>query len=200
ARWPRSRGRRRKLPALPQHWLWEELGMNLNTITEVKRPTSADQITQWRDGYAWLAGGTWLFSEPQVTTDTLIDLDQRKWPALESSSAGLDIAATCRIAELYRFAGPPEWRALPLVHDCCNAFLASFKIWNAATVGGNICMSLPAGPMISLTVALEGTYTLWRATPRHAMYPPSTSSPATTPTSFGRASCCTASACRRRRS
>ena len=39
--------------------------MNLNTITEVKRPTAADQITQWRDGYAWLAGGTWLFSEPQ---------------------------------------------------------------------------------------------------------------------------------------
>jgi CO/xanthine dehydrogenase FAD-binding subunit len=39
--------------------------------------------------------------------------------------------------------------------------LASFKIWNAATVGGNICMSLPAGPMISLTVALEATYTLW---------------------------------------
>jgi CO/xanthine dehydrogenase FAD-binding subunit len=32
---------------------------------------------------------------------------------------------------------------------------------NAATVGGNICMSLPAGPMISLTVALEGRYTLW---------------------------------------
>ena len=30
--------------------------MNLNTINEVKRPTSADQITQWRDGYAWLAG------------------------------------------------------------------------------------------------------------------------------------------------
>ena len=30
--------------------------MNLNTITEVKRPASADQITQWRDGYAWLAG------------------------------------------------------------------------------------------------------------------------------------------------
>jgi hypothetical protein len=32
--------------------------MNLNTIAEVKRPASADQITQWRDGYAWLAGGT----------------------------------------------------------------------------------------------------------------------------------------------
>jgi CO/xanthine dehydrogenase FAD-binding subunit len=143
--------------------------MNLNTITEVKHPKSADQITQWRDGYAWLAGGTWLFSEPQVATDTLIDLDQLHWPALEASPAGLDIAATCRIAELYRFVGPQEWRAAPLVRECCNALLASFKIWNAATVGGNICMSLPAGPMISLTVALEATYTLWPrdAPPRH---------------------------------
>jgi CO/xanthine dehydrogenase FAD-binding subunit len=139
--------------------------MNLNTITEVKRPTSADEITQWRDGHAWLAGGTWLFSEPQLSTDTLIDLEQFKWPALESSAAGLDIAATCRIVELYRFAAPAAWRAAPLVRQCCDAFLASFKIWNAATVGGNICMSLPAGPMISLTVALEATYTLW---PRNA--------------------------------
>jgi CO/xanthine dehydrogenase FAD-binding subunit len=139
--------------------------MNLNTITEVKRPTSADQITQWRDGYAWLAGGTWLFSEPQVSTDTLIDLHQLNWPALESSAAGLDIAATCTVAELYRFSGPAEWCAVPLLRECCNAFLASFKIWNASTVGGNICMSLPAGPMISLTVALEATYTSW---PRNA--------------------------------
>ena len=37
----------------------------------------------------------------------------------------------------------------------------SFKIWNAATVGGNVCMSLPAGAMISLTAALEGVCTLW---------------------------------------
>jgi len=135
--------------------------MNLNTITEVKRPTSADQISKWREGYAWLAGGTWLFSEPQPSTDTLFDLEELRWPALRASPAGLEIAATCRIAELYRVDGPAQWRALPLVRECCNALLASFKIWNAATVGGNICMSLPAGPMISLTVALEATYTLW---------------------------------------
>jgi CO/xanthine dehydrogenase FAD-binding subunit len=139
--------------------------MNLSTITEVKRPASADHVTQWRPGYAWLAGGTWLFSEPQVSTDTLIDLDQLRWPALEVSEEGLDIAATCRIADLYRFTGPAEWCAVPLFRECCNAFLASFKIWNAATVGGNVCMSLPAGPMISLTTALEGVYTLW---PRNA--------------------------------
>ncbi|HEX4616748.1 MAG TPA: FAD binding domain-containing protein [Stellaceae bacterium] len=135
--------------------------MNLNTVVEVRRPASADEITQWRDGYAWLAGGTWLFSEPQWSIDTLIDLEQLHWPALNASPAGLEIAATCRIAELYRFDGPAEWTAAPLIRQCCDAFLASFKIWNAATVGGNICMSLPAGPMISLTAALEATYTLW---------------------------------------
>ena len=31
--------------------------MDLNTITEVKRPSSADEIARWREGYAWLAGG-----------------------------------------------------------------------------------------------------------------------------------------------
>ncbi|MGC2409659.1 MAG: FAD binding domain-containing protein [Methyloceanibacter sp.] len=135
--------------------------MNLNTVTEIKCPASTDEIPGWREGYAWLAGGTWLFSTPQVATDTLIDLQALHWPALESSAAGLDIAATCTIAELDRFEAPPEWTAAPLIPMCCNSFLASFKIWNAATVGGNICMSLPAGPMITLTTALEGIYSLW---------------------------------------
>ena len=135
--------------------------MNLNTVREVKRPTSADQIREWRDGYAWLGGGTWLFSEPQVHTDTLIDLDSLAWPSLVPSAEGLEIAATCRIADIFHFEGPSEWTALPLFQECCNALLASFKIWNAATVGGNVCMSLPAGAMISLTAALEGVCTLW---------------------------------------
>src|SRR3954465_5338242 len=104
--------------------------MNLNTITALRSPKSAAEITQWRNGYAWLAGGTWLFSEPQPATDTLIDLDQLGWTPLQASAEGLDIAATCRIADLYRFAGPSEWRATPLFRECCNAFLASFKIWN----------------------------------------------------------------------
>ena len=135
--------------------------MDLNTIVDVRHPSSADEINRWRDGYAWLAGGTWLFSEPQITTDTLIDLVGLRWPALRVSEAGLEIAATCTIRELERFQGPADWTAAPLLRECCRSLLASFKIWNAATVGGNICMSLPAGPMISLTVALEGVYTLW---------------------------------------
>ena len=62
----------------------------------------------------------------------------------------LSIAATCTIAELDALACPPDWLAAPLINQCCRAFLASFKIWKTATVGGNLCMSLPAGPMISL--------------------------------------------------
>lgn len=135
--------------------------MNLNTVTAVRRPVSVDEISEWRDGYAWLAGGTWLFSEPQPAVDTLIDLERLSWPALEASPDGLDIAATCRIAELYHFQAPKEWLAAPLLRQCCECLLASFKIRNEATVGGNICMSLPAGAMISLVTALEGTCTLW---------------------------------------
>lgn len=135
--------------------------MDLNTITEVLRPADAETVKNWQIGYAWLAGGTWLFSEPQVTTHTLIDLESFKWPALTTLPDGLEIAATCKIAELDHFASPPEWKAAPLFQECCRALLASFKIWNEATVGGNIVMSLPAGPMISLTAALEGVCTLW---------------------------------------
>ena len=135
--------------------------MNLNTVTEIKCPASAEEIPEWREGYAWLAGGTWLFSTPQIATHTLIDLETLRWPALTATSDGLEIAATCTIAELERFKAPAEWTATPLLRLCCHALLMSFKIYNAATVGGNICMSLPAGAMISLTAALEGVYTLW---------------------------------------
>jgi CO/xanthine dehydrogenase FAD-binding subunit len=47
------------------------------------------------------------------------------------------------------------------VHRCCDAFLASFKVLGVATVGGNLCNALPAGPMISLAVALDGVCTVW---------------------------------------
>src|ERR1700759_4450788 len=135
--------------------------MDLNTITEVLRPASADAVKEWPTGHAWLAGGTWLFSEPQGTTDTLVDLEGFKWPSLSILPDGLEIAATCKVAELDHMTGPHEWRAAPLFWECCRAFLASFKMWNEATVGGNIVMPLPAGPMISLTAALEGVCTLW---------------------------------------
>lgn len=134
--------------------------MDLNTITDVMRPASPGEIAGWRDGQAWLAGGTWLFSEPQPALDTLIDLRGFAWPSLAVTDKGLEIAATCPIIELDRYVPPSEWAAGALLRQCCRSLLASFKIMNTATVGGNICMSLPAGALITLSVALEASYTL----------------------------------------
>ena len=139
------------------------VSMDLNTITEVAHPGTRAQLPVWSAGDAWLAGGTWLFSEPQAHLARLIDLADLKWPALTIGEAGLSIAATCTVAQLDGLACPPEWLAAPLINQCCRAFLASFKIWKTATVGGNLCMSLPAGPMISLTSALDGVCTIWKA-------------------------------------
>jgi CO/xanthine dehydrogenase FAD-binding subunit len=137
--------------------------MDLNTIKEVAHPQVREQLPVWTAGDAWLAGGTWLFSEPQAHLTRLIDLTDFKWPALTIDETGLTIAATCTVAQLDAFPCPPEWIASPLIDRCCRAFLASFKIWKTATVGGNLCMSLPAGPMIALTAALDGICTIWKA-------------------------------------
>jgi CO/xanthine dehydrogenase FAD-binding subunit len=134
--------------------------MDLHTISEIARPHRRDGTLDWREGDAWLAGGTWLFSEPQPSLRRLIDLEGFGWEPVTISEQGLALASTCKIVQLDAFAMPADWQAAPLVRQCCRSLLASFKIWNTATVGGNICMSLPAGAMISLTVALEGTCTI----------------------------------------
>src|SRR3954465_8833522 len=134
--------------------------LDVNTINEVIRRPANPPGAHWREGDAWLAGGTWLFSDQQPQLPRLIDLMPLGWTELTVGESGLDIGAMCTIRDLYAFTAPPDWRAAPLISTSCEAFLASFKVWNTATVGGNICMSLPAGPMISLTVALEGIYTL----------------------------------------
>lgn len=135
--------------------------MDLNTITEVIRRPSDRPGADWREGDAWLAGGTWLFSAEQPSLSRLIDLTALRWDPLVPSDAGLEIGATCTIRDLYAFVLPDDWTAGTLFAKSCEAFLSSFKVWNSATVGGNICMSLPAGPMITLTVALEAEYELW---------------------------------------
>jgi CO/xanthine dehydrogenase FAD-binding subunit len=130
--------------------------MDLNTITAISHPHLSSGVIDWKEGDAWLAGGTWLFSEPQPHLNRLIDLEGFRWQPLTVGKQGVEIAATCTIAKLVALAAPADWTAAPLIEQCCRSFLSSFKIWNTATVGGNICMSLPAGPMISLAVALEG--------------------------------------------
>ncbi|MFI7136077.1 FAD binding domain-containing protein [Nonomuraea sp. NPDC050153] len=128
--------------------------MDLNTVIEIR---DARHPAPWRPGDAWLAGGTYLFSEPQPHLRRLVDLGRTGWtPVALGPDGSLEIAATCTIAQLSRFAKDLAAEAAPLFEQCCRAFLASFKIWNVATVGGNLCTALPAGPMISLTAALDG--------------------------------------------
>ena len=102
-----------------------------------------------------------MFSEPQPHLRRLFDLADFGWEPLVISQHGLSIAATCKVATLDACEAPPEWTGAKLIGQCCGAFLASFKIWNMATVGGNICLALPAGPMISLTAALDGVCVIW---------------------------------------
>lgn len=135
--------------------------LDLNTISSYDVPSSRADLKPWQDGDAFLGGGTWLFSEQQAKLRRLIDLSGMGWPPLASSSCGLQIASTCTIAQLNAVSFPDLWRAAPLVAQCSRALLASFKIWNAATVGGNICLALPAGSMTSLAVALGGIGTIW---------------------------------------
>jgi len=128
--------------------------VDLHTVAEVVSPAGPGA---WRPGDAWLGGGTALFGEPRPDVRRLLDLTAAGWPAITACDGGLEIAATCTIAELAAFAGAPGFTAFHgIATGCCHAFLASFKIWNVATVGGNLCAALPAGPMISLTAALDG--------------------------------------------
>ncbi|MFE1599584.1 FAD binding domain-containing protein [Methylobacterium sp. ID0610] len=136
--------------------------MDLDTITAVLTPRSREDLAAWREGDAWLAGGTWLFSEPQPGLARLQDLSRLGWAPVEIDADGLRIAATCTIAQLDRVECPAGWTAAPLIGQCCRALLGSFKIWNTATVGGNLCMALPAGPLIALAAALDGTCLIWR--------------------------------------
>jgi CO/xanthine dehydrogenase FAD-binding subunit len=172
--------------------------MDLNTIMGVVRPGAGLDGVEWRDGDAWLAGGTWLFSELQPHLRRLIDLQALGWKPAALSDNGLEIGATCEIAKLVALKAPADWIAAPLIGQCCRSFLSSFKIWNTATVGGNICMSLPAGPMISLAAALEGICTIVGSDGNERRVRSRISSPAIIRTYCGRAICFGKSICRPR--
>jgi CO/xanthine dehydrogenase FAD-binding subunit len=136
--------------------------MDLPAVSEIA-PAQRAAVDRWRAGDAWLAGGTWLFSEPQPDLRRLMDLTALGWPALTAGTDGLEIAATCTLAQLAAYPVAPQWPAAALFAACCEALLGSLKVCNAATVGGNLCCALPAGPMIALTVGLDGICEVWSA-------------------------------------
>lgn len=141
--------------------------MDLDAVTALlPTRTSADvneRLRHWCPGDAWLAGGTWLFSEPQPALRRLIDLSQLDWTPIEVRADGIEIAATCTLAELQAVPASAQWPGVSLLARCCRALLGSFKVWHEATVGGNICLALPAAPMVSLAAGLDGVGQIWSA-------------------------------------
>lgn len=135
--------------------------MDLNTIQHLEQPAARTEISAHAPGDAFVGGGTWLYSEPQPHLRRLIDLTSLGWEALRMGPDGLEIAATCTLADLYAATFPPDWTAAHLVAECCRCLMGSFKVWNMATMGGNLCMSLPAGPMISLAAGLDASCLIW---------------------------------------
>lgn len=132
-------------------------------LTSLDRIRAAHDRTELALGprSAPLAGGTWLFSEEQPHLEELVDLTTLGWPAVEVSSSGLLLAATCTIRTLVDLPPVPGWTSQHLVAQCARSLVASEKIWDWATVGGNLCVALPAGAMTSLTVALDATAVVW---------------------------------------
>ncbi|MDR6175374.1 CO/xanthine dehydrogenase FAD-binding subunit [Nocardioides zeae] len=156
--------------------------MDLAELRGVRVPRTLDEA--WlQPGESWLAGGSWLYSTPQPHLGGLVDLTGLGWSAVEPIPAptpephsdepgpdepGLRIGATCTVAALLAATAP--WVADPrrasvaaLARRCADAFLMSFKVQEVATVGGNVCLGLPAGAMTSLAVALDARATLLTA-------------------------------------
>lgn len=134
--------------------------MDLTSVRTVRVPQHRGEAV-CAPGEVVLGGGTWLFSEPQPGVTGLVDVTGLGWPPLTATDAGLSIAATCTFAELA--AAPPGvlGGAADLVGACCAALLGSFKVQRSATVGGNVCLALPAGPMIALAATLDARALVW---------------------------------------
>jgi CO/xanthine dehydrogenase FAD-binding subunit len=137
--------------------------MDLTTVQSITPARTRADLAGLGATVVPLAGGSELFADPRVHLTGLIDLQTLNWPDLTITPDGLEIAATCTLAALSQLPAEPGWTCHPVFHQACTALFGSFKVWNVATVGGNLCTSLPAGPMICLTAALDAEVLIWHA-------------------------------------
>jgi CO/xanthine dehydrogenase FAD-binding subunit len=134
--------------------------MDLISVRTVRVPQRRDQLAL-APGEVTLGGGTWLFSEPQPGVTGLVDLTGLGWTPLTATDAGLSIAATCTFAELAAVPAGAHGPATSLFRACCDALLGSPAVQHSATVGGNVCLALPAGPVIALAAVLDADALVW---------------------------------------
>lgn len=132
--------------------------MDLGTVRSF-RPARSRRDLALAPGEAVVAGGTWLFSEPQPALSGLVDLTTLGWePCALLPDGTLSIAATCTIEQLQ----DAPWGGLArLAREAADGLLMSFKVQRTATVGGNLCLGLPAGAMTSLLAGLGAQAVVW---------------------------------------
>nr|WP_255316642.1 molybdopterin cofactor-binding domain-containing protein [Nesterenkonia sp. Act20] len=123
-------------------------------------------------GDSRLAGGTVLYSYGYDFTNPaprrLLDITAAGWAPLTwheqdagQGWTGLEIAATTTIAQFHAAAsslagtGAEGLPGIKLMEAAAECFVASWKVWNSSTVGGNVATALPAGPMTSWLSAME---------------------------------------------
>lgn len=135
--------------------------MDLHFVDDIVRPTSRGELPPPLPGDALLAGGTSVMAEPGRDLRRLVDLTTLDWPDLTVTADGLEIAATCTIDRLVHADLPQTWSARTLFRWCADSLVASYKIWHTATVGGNVCLALPAGSMTSLCSVLDASLLVW---------------------------------------
>jgi CO/xanthine dehydrogenase FAD-binding subunit len=109
-----------------------------------------------------VAGGTWLFSEPQPGVRRLVDLTDIPWTPIERTDDVIRISATCTYDEL-EAGGELLGGAGPLFSRAIRTLSSSFKTYGEATLGGNICLAYAKSMMAPVCCALGATYDL--ATP-----------------------------------
>src|ERR1700716_3140277 len=107
--------------------------MDLHAVEVVGVPVRREELWPLAPGDALLAGGTWLFSEPQPEVRRLVDITALGWQPVTLSHNGIELAPTCTIETVSRLSARlpvirPEWVSAPLLHQCCTAMLASFKV------------------------------------------------------------------------
>lgn len=143
--------------------------MDLPNIETYQCPLKIADLNNWNQETAWLAGGTWLFSEPQPHLKVLVDMQALGWSEIGvvsfSSPSGsqdyLAIGATCPLIKLLQYPWLPKWTAVDLLKSAVCALAASLKVINIATVGGNICLALSVGTLAPVMVALNAIYEIW---------------------------------------
>ncbi len=141
--------------------------MDLHLLQSYHRPRQISDLqgittaTRWQDqGCSWLAGGTWIYSQPQPQIRIVIDLEGLEWSEIEISESGLTVGATCTLATLLHYPWPSEWQGIPALQDAIRS-LASFKVAEMATVGGNLCLALTVGSIAPVMGVLQATYEIW---------------------------------------